>query len=1197
MSEHRQAIRRAVAGDEGRALKRLQEIARLEPSREAAVWQRSRELVLQIRDHQQGQGGIDALLQEFSLSSEEGVVLMCLAEALLRIPDAATQDRMIQDRLGSGDWTAHLGHSESLFVNASAWGLLLTGKVTGLSAKQSANVLSRTVGRLGEPVIRSAMRYAMQIMGAQFVMGTDIRNALVRARRFEKMGYAYSYDMLGEGARTMVDADRYFAHYLEAIDQIGRAGGHGIGGAGISIKLSALHPRYELKQHGRVLRELRQRLMQLVLAAKRVNIGLTVDAEESFRLDLSLEIIESVFSDERLAGWNGFGLAIQAYQKHGYEVVEWAVNLARETGRRLSVRLVKGAYWDSEIKWAQEKGHETYPVFTEKCATDVSYQACARLLLDNRAYVYPQFATHNAYTLAAILEMEQQSSSQGDFEFQRLHGMGEELYDDLVRAGTRCRIYAPVGEHADLLAYLVRRLLENGANTSFVNNIQNRALPLSSLLEDPVRQSDRVSFRMPLPADIYWPHRANSRGLDLEDLVQLSALAGRLPLVELSGTGQGTRVVNPACLSDSPGQVRFDDKRSMLVKLERVAKGRKAWQDAGVPARAEVLRRIAAHLEAERHWYIACCLREAGKTLDDCVGEVREAIDFCHYYAEQAALHQGEALGTVLCISPWNFPLAIFLGQVAAALVTGNTVIAKPAEQTSLVALKLVREMYNCGVPEDALQLVISEGRPVSEVLVSDARINGVMFTGSTETAKTIARVLDERAGAGVPLVAETGGMNAMIVDSTALAEQVVDDVVYSCFHSAGQRCSALRLLYVQADVADEMVVKISGKMQELKVGNPGSFATDVGPVIDERALARLEAHIRRLDQHGAKLIYRTPVDAENGHYFAPAFYELDDLSLLTEEVFGPVLHLRRFRAAELESVVQEINSTGYGLTFGMHSRIERRTEMISRLVRAGNIYINRNMVGAIVGVQPFGGRGRSGTGPKAGGPNYLPALLKSDSTDVMAGEDELAVCFGQFDEAQTHAQQRWEGRTLEDRTQQLRLMLVDWLATHPAIDGNPILEAFRQICEKTAACSRVIRLPSPTGERDTLLWQARGVVCVVTSEDTAASLLLLLAALVTGNVVMLYDEQGLLAPLAETGGGLIRLTGTTDLGTQAVAMPQGHPALAYVRTRLLEDRDELVPVISDCHRPMHFMVEKVVSVNTTAAGGNASLMAGRDAA
>lgn len=1202
-SESRQLVRRAAKLSEKALLAELLPMARLSPVVEAGVWQEANTLVELIREKQRGQGGIDALLQEFSLSSEEGVALMCLAEALLRIPDGDTQDRMINDRLSGGDWSSHLGQSDSLFVNASAWGLLLTGKVARLSTQRGSSLLGKSISRLGEPVIRSAMRTAMEIMGSQFVMGESIESALNRARHWEKQGYTYSYDMLGEGARTMADADRYFEQYRDAINAIGKSGGDQ---AGISIKLSALHPRYELK-HPEALEALADRLLALAQLARSFNLPLTVDAEESWRLDLSLDIIERVFKDSSLSGYDGFGLAVQAYQKAGYAVVRWAVDLARAVGRRLCVRLVKGAYWDTEIKWAQERGYPGYPVFSEKCGTDLSYQVCARHLMANRDLVYPQFATHNAYTLAAVRTFERGSDIQGGYEFQRLHGMGEELYDDLVESGTACRIYAPVGEHEDLLAYLVRRLLENGANTSFVNNIQNRGIPISQLLEDPVKQVERIRYGIPLPADIFLPHRENSAGLNLDDLTVLQELSSHLTNANVDIDQESVwPIVNPARPNEVVGAVQPDSKDTMLQKLAQVSDGAAAWAAADISIRAECLLQFADRLEEKQADYIALCIQEAGKTLDDAVAELREAVDFCRYYAREAELLTAPPLGTVLCISPWNFPLAIFAGQATAALVAGNTVLAKPAEQTSMIAARAIDDLYVCGVPESVLQLVIAEGPPISQHLVSDPRIGGVMFTGSNEAAQQIAAALNRRAAEEpAVLVAETGGMNAMVVDSTALAEQVVDDVVQSAFHSAGQRCSAMRLLYLQEEIADDVIEKVVGKMQELKVNDPASFSTDIGPVIDQQALSRLRHHVERLKASEARLLFECDVPTQ-GYFFPPILFELPTTDLLTEEVFGPVLHIRRFKGGELEKVVDEINSTGFGLTMGMHSRIESRVDRMAELVRAGNIYVNRNMVGAVVGVQPFGGRGLSGTGPKAGGPFYLQRLTRE--LPVPASKDDTKLPpidsrKGEADKIDTAVQRHWQELAITDRVRQVRMLLLEFLAANPALDSDRLLQAFAQHCDWFQQYEEdqgrpVLPLPAPTGESDQLYLEAHGTVGVVVGIDIEQSLLQALIAMVAGNSVVMIggpfsDPSSQRLVLSGVFADVLRYTVTLDLSLDAFALPSASSLYTNFYHHYLDSQAGLPVLIVGHAEPLAFLWEKTVCINTTAAGGNASLMAG----
>ena len=831
----RQKIRDFYRIDENAVIDHILPLAEVGVKARSRAWERARQMVLNIRRDQDGQSGVDALLNEFSLSTEEGVVLMCLAEALLRVPDKATQDSLIRDKLAKGDWSSHLGSSDSLFVNASSWGLLVTGKMVNYSDKskeQQFGVLKKTIGRLGEPVIRKSVNFAMKIMGKQFVMGRTIDEAIERAADKEQKGYVYSYDMLGEGARTMKDAERYFQSYMTAIHAIGKAAnGRGpIKSPGISVKISAIHPRYEFTHRERVMAEIVPKLKELALAAKSYDIGFTVDAEEADRLDISLDIIEAVFSDDELGNWNGFGLAVQAYQKRAIFVVEWVADLARRVGRKLMVRLVKGAYWDTEIKTTQQDGLDHFPVFTRKATTDVSYKACAIKLLEARDVLYPQFATHNAYTAATILEV-----AKGDhdgFEFQRLHGMGESLFDQIVeQEKIQCRVYAPVGQHEDLLAYLVRRLLENGANSSFVNAIVDTSKPVESLLPDPVETlqglRNKFNTQINMPIDLYGDERANSKGMDLTDINVITPFKENLDAwfeehrIELSDVPEGSLPVkNPANHKEVIGHVKLQTSEDMTSLLENAEKAFESWSQTPVKERANLLRRVADILERHHDELVAICIKEAGKVAQDGIDEVREAVDFCRYYAARAEeLSQDErfeARGVILCISPWNFPLAIFLGQVAAAIVTGNTVIAKPAEQTSLIALRTIELMLSVGLPEHVVQPVIARGSEVGKTIVPDERIQAVMFTGSTETGTLISQTLAARNDIQVPLIAETGGQNCMIVDSTALPEQVVDDVISSGFQSAGQRCSALRVLFIQEDVADGIIEMIKGALKEL---------------------------------------------------------------------------------------------------------------------------------------------------------------------------------------------------------------------------------------------------------------------------------------------------------------------------------------------------------------------------------------------
>ncbi|MEX0809636.1 MAG: bifunctional proline dehydrogenase/L-glutamate gamma-semialdehyde dehydrogenase PutA [Dongiaceae bacterium] len=1004
----RARIRALHRADETRCVEALIEMAALPPETLDRIAERARAFVREVREKRLGHGGIDAFMHEYALSSREGVVLMCLAEALLRVPDADTADRLIRDKLEDVDWRHHVGSSESLFVNASTWALMLTGRIMRLDRDDGGDlgaVLGRLLSRSGEPIIRQAVTQAMRILGRQFVMGRTIDEALDRAKRLEAKGFRYSYDMLGEAARTMGDADRYMISYENAIASIGAASPDlgPIESPGISVKLSALHPRYEFAQRHRALSELVPRLLALAKQAKNANIGFTIDAEEADRLDLSLDVIEAVAIDPSLAGWDGFGLAMQAYQKRAPALIDWLADLSRRSKRRLMVRLVKGAYWDTEIKLAQERGLEGYPVYTRKVSTDVSFIACAKKLLAEPDAFYPQFATHNAHTLATVLEL---AGNRHDFEFQRLHGMGDALYEEVAppeRLGCAVRIYAPVGSHEDLLAYLVRRLLENGANTSFVNRIVDESAPIDAIIADPIARLHSLASiphpRIPLPVNLFEPDRKNSAGIDLTDPALLVPLAASMP----KGPWQAAPIVggraregktrpslDPADTHRVIGQVVEGTVADVEDVLARASRAWVDWEATPAGQRADCLDRTADLYEADRAELMAIAIREGGKTLADALAEVREAVDFCRYYASCARADFATPMklpgptgerneiglhgrGVFVCISPWNFPLAIFTGQIVAALVAGNAVIAKPAEQTPLIAAAAVRLMHRAGIPADVLHLLPGEGGVIGAKLVADPRIAGVAFTGSTETARAIHQSLAARDGPIVPLIAETGGQNAMLVDSSALPEQVVRDVLISSFQSAGQRCSALRVLFLQDDVADKILEMLGGAMKELVVGDPAFLSTDVGPVIDEEARANLAAHAARMTRE-AKPIFAValPKDLPPGHYLAPQAFEISGIDVLEGEVFGPILHVVRYDDARLDQILDAINNVGYGLTLGIHSRIDSTVRHILARLRVGNAYVNRNMIGAVVGAQPFGGEGLSGTGPKAGGPRYL---------------------------------------------------------------------------------------------------------------------------------------------------------------------------------------------------------------------------------
>ena len=1002
----------APYAEDDRALaKRLLQDARLSPDQERRVDVHARRLIAAIRARDDRLGGIEDMLREFSLSTTEGLALMVLAEALLRVPDSRTADVFIEDRLGQGDFAHHETKSKALLVNASAWALGMTARMIqpGESPEGPIAALAK---RLGLPVLRAATRQAMRIMGNHFVLGETIEAALERAWPARDGAMLFSFDMLGEGARTAADAQRYFDSYASAIEHIGRAAGDRPlpDRPGISVKLSALHPRYEAISRARVMRELVPRLAELATQAMANDLNFTVDAEEADRLELSLDAIAAVFTDPAFAGWDGFGIAIQAYQKRADAIIAYIDDLCRKLDRRMMVRLVKGAYWDTEIKRTQERGLDDYPVFTRKAMTDLNYISCARTLLDLRPRIFPQFATHNALMVATLIELADNTDG---FEFQRLHGMGEALYAQLKqdRPKLACRTYAPVGSHRDLLAYLVRRLLENGANSSFVAATSDDSVALETLLKRPadIIASPQAARHpaLPLPRDLYRPMRANSCGIEFGSRAELNALLTAInradnsvsasPLINGEASAGSLRDIRSPIDGKAVGRVSEATEATVDQAMAAAVDGFRAWSATAAATRAAALERAADLLEHEHAAFIALLAREGGKTLDDAHAEVREAVDFCRYYAAQGCRLFGaddvmpgptgesnivrlRGRGAFVAISPWNFPLAIFLGQVTAALMAGNAVIAKPAEQTPLVAFQAVRLLHRAGIPVSALHFMPGDGR-IGAALVAHRDVAGVVFTGSTAVARAINRSLAAKDGPIVPLIAETGGINAMIVDATALPEQVADDVVTSAFRSAGQRCSALRLLCVQDDVADRMIEMIVGAARELKVGDPLDAATHIGPVIDDEARQRLEAHIARMKtQARVHLVMSGP---RTGNYIGPHVFELDSLQQLTEEVFGPVLHVVRYEAAQIEGLLQAIEASGYGLTLGIHSRIDSAIDAIIQRLPVGNVYVNRNMIGAVVGVQPFGGRGLSGTGPKAGGPHYLPRFATEQTVTV----------------------------------------------------------------------------------------------------------------------------------------------------------------------------------------------------------------------
>ncbi|HVX82708.1 MAG TPA: bifunctional proline dehydrogenase/L-glutamate gamma-semialdehyde dehydrogenase PutA [Devosiaceae bacterium] len=1181
----REAIRAATRRPEPECVPPLIEAARLDPAADFRIEVLARRLVEELRARGPD-GGPQSLIHEYSLSSEEGVALMCLAEALLRIPDDGTRDALIRDKVARRNWRRHLGPERTLFVNAATWGLMVTGRLVGVASEEGlGGALDRLLARGGEPIIRAGVDAAMRLMGGQFVTGQTIEEALRNARPLERQGFRYSYDMLGEAATTAEDAERYFAAYRDAIGAIGAAAA-GRGpylGPGISVKLSALHPRYRRAQSGRVMDELLPRLKTLARLAKAQDIGFNIDAEESDRLDISLDLLEALCLDPELSGWNGLGFVVQAYGKRCYFVIDWLIALAHRSAHRLMVRLVKGAYWDAEIKQAQLDGLSDYPVFTRKLHTDVSYLACARKLLGARDAVFPQFATHNAQTLAAVYEMAGRDFSPISYEFQCLHGMGEPLYSLVVgpdKLDRPCRIYAPVGTHETLLAYLVRRLLENGANTSFVHRITDEAVTIPELTANPVERAAALvppglpHPRIALPRDIVAPRR-NSAGLDLADERELGRLGAALRaeprvahravplLADGPVAGAAEPVTNPADRADRVGEV---ESAGPELTDRAFAAATPGWAKVG--ERAARLRAAADLLQGRMDRFLALMMREAGKTAANGIAEVREAVDFLRYYADRAE-EAGEAppLGKVVCISPWNFPLSIFTGQIAAALAAGNAVIAKPAEETPLTAAAMVEVFYEAGVTPAALQVLPGAGE-TGAALVGHPETAGVVFTGSLEVARSIQRQLGGRLlpnGRPVPLIAETGGINAMIVDSSALAEQVVGDVLSSAFDSAGQRCSALRLLCLQEEVADRILGMLKGAMGELAVGNPDRLSTDLGPVITQEAAGRIEAHIDGMRRAGHR-VFSLPLAAETrrGTFVPPTLIELDDPAQLDREVFGPVLHVVRYRREALDALIDAINAKGFGLTFGLHTRIDETVERVGARIRAGNIYVNRNMIGAVVGVQPFGGQGLSGTGPKAGGPLYVRRL---SAAPPPLPERDVAL---------SAEQQAFH----------------DWLAASGKAEPAA---AFLAHCRRSPAGWREV-LSGPAGERNSFATLPRGEVLLL--HDAEADVLAQLSAVfATGNraVVGAGSAGAALARKLPSGvAARMRVSAdwTAEHGIEVVLAADPGWAQRALET-VAGFPGKIIAVESGPDYGLDLLVREVsTSINTAAAGGNASLIA-----
>jgi RHH-type proline utilization regulon transcriptional repressor/proline dehydrogenase/delta 1-pyrroline-5-carboxylate dehydrogenase len=1177
LAELRQAIRGATLADETTTIARLIDDAALHPDDRAAIGNKAADLVEKVRAGSSS-GMLESFLAEYTLSTHEGIALMCLAEALLRVPDTKTIDDLIEDKIAPSRWAEHLDRANSPLVNVSTLALTLTGEVLRDGGAGIAGTIKGFVQRIGEPVIRSAVLQAMKILGSQFVLGRDIEEATKVAKKLEKDGYTYSYDMLGEAARTEADAKRYRAAYAEAIAVLATRckAEHVRDNPGVSVKLSALHPRYEFAKRERVMDELVERALALALMARGANMGFNIDAEEADRLDISLDVIEAMLGDSRLAGWDGFGIVIQAYGQRASHVIDWVDALAEHLGRKVMVRLVKGAYWDAEVKRAQVLGLDGFPVFTRKPATDVSFIANARRLLERRVRIYPQFATHNAHTTAAVLHLvKQMRVENADFEFQRLHGMGERLHDILKdNSGTRTRIYAPVGRHADLLAYLVRRLLENGANGSFVNMIADRNVPASEVVHDPFVAVETAPARVAAPSELFAPARKNSRGLDLSDpnIVdrldrRRNAFAERIwsvrPIMDGNVEGGVPMLIgNPASgapVGEAVPASATDVGEAIVSALVQAHE----WSKRSQHDRAQLLRRTADLYEAHATELFALCAREAGKTLTDAVGEVREAVDFLRYYAAEAETAEPRApLGVFVCISPWNFPLAIFTGQIAAALVAGNTVLAKPAEATPLIAARAVELMLEAGIPPGVIQLLPGEGAVVGQALVSDPRIGGVCFTGSLATAKAIDHAMAEHLPSGAPLIAETGGLNAMIVDSTALPEQAVRDILASAFQSAGQRCSALRMLYIQEEAAERTLEMLYGAMDELAIGDPWHLSTDIGPVIDARAKAKIDAHIEEFAARDAVLKrLDTPT---GGTFVGPAVLKVSGIEDLHQEIFGPVLHVATFKAEKIDAVVNAINASGYGLTFGLHTRIDARVEQITSRIKAGNIYVNRNQIGAVVGSQPFGGEGLSGTGPKAGGPNYLhrfsrPAALVEPS-HAINGLSGISIGFA--------------------------ISAVDQVRTE---------------LDKAAPAPVVRAMPGPTGETNELHVLPRGVVLCLGPDEASARIQAQLALAHNNGVIVIAlggtriaNELG--ADGAVIGGVDKRLApAAIEAGLHVDAiMHFGDEALLKPWRQALSRRDgPIIPLVTNAADATRLFVERHICIDTTASGGNAELLAG----
>lgn len=1221
----RQALRNNILKDEADALTQLCKNAGLTTSQREQITETAKTLITSIRAGSAPQL-TESFLAQYELSTDEGIALMCLAEALLRVPDSETVDALIHDKIVPADWGRHLGQSSSSLVNASTWALLLTGKVIDDNDSSPGVVASLrgAIRRLGEPVIRTAVNQAIRELGNQFVLGETIDKAIDKAE--ETPEYTFSYDMLGEAARTEADAKRYHLAYSRAISTLGdRCKFATVAeNPGISIKLSALHPRYEFAQREQVLVELVARTRSLAMLAQSANMGFNIDAEEADRLDLSLDVIETVLAEPSLAGWDGFGIVVQAYSKRAPFLLDYLYDMAVRLDRRIMVRLVKGAYWDYEIKQAQIEGLTGFPVFTRKCNTDVSYIACAKKLFTMGDRIYPQFATHNAHSVAAVLHLANSDKTNNDkphshFEFQRLHGMGDALHAEVMHQhNTRCRIYAPVGAHEDLLAYLVRRLLENGANSSFVNQIVDESISADEVAADPfnlVENADHASHpAIKLPATLFAPNRINSHGVWLSDPLQFETLdhgrdnfkSYQWQTPSASADNQSRQIINPAIANDIVGHCTdaTTDKATAAIDLANDAFS--AWNQLSFAERGKQLNHSADAFEANTAELCALLAREAGKTLPDCIAEIREAVDFLRYYAlraeKLAAKHPVEGRGVFVCISPWNFPLAIFTGQIAAALACGNTVIAKPAEQTPLIAARIIALMHQAGIPADVLQLICGDGASIGTVLTGSKNISGVCFTGSTATAQIINQNIAGNGNPSAALIAETGGLNAMIVDSTALPEQVVSAVIESAFQSAGQRCSALRILYVQEDIYEKFVTMLTGAMDLLRVSDPWHLATDVGPIIDHEALTTIENYIA---SNASRILHRTTTPQEStGNFIPPTLLEVNGIEDMDQEVFGPVLHIARYSAGEFFKVIENINNSGYGLTFGLHTRVDERVQDAVNAIDAGNVYINRNQIGAIVESQPFGGKNLSGTGPKAGGPHYLLRFLEYQSSKTLLPTQN-----------RTSAQNKAKDPT-RDNTDQTKNHDTPLIAhVTETVAALPASLAFAQNEIKTALTfakahyHQTIDLPGPTGESNRLSMEPAGAIPCIKGSDESLWIAQAVQCAVLGNKVHLIGENAsvrqreLEAWLSiEQDNQFDSINATIDAtevqallreaNIAAVAVENNQQLLAPLRQLLANRPGPIVPLSTSLFDISPLVDEKSLCIDTTAAGGNASLLA-----